>query len=329
MDFYTAFRALDMLNESVAHDSYKQALADIEQLETEIAALEAEIADGWKKDYKAQLAAAEDEVWKINKDLYDVLKSYRTKYYTEFDQDGDPTSFDFHINEKEQKSLAVVEDAIRNRLAIAEATLNKLRNQLKQDHAKAFAIQSRDVRSKSAARDTRKKDKEALIQTIIAEERPELEKLITTLQSSFEVVPDWKHMTVNKNKIILSLIVPGSTYCVDPDSDIDYDDEDASIDVGKIDETIRDSVLEDGYFYDLASSLGISDAAIDNAASGELLEIPGSDWRLDTDFDLEYDEPVVHSTEYTPATHWEPEEFDIDYDEEVDWKIIYYLVKEI
>lgn len=329
MNILKVFKALDSINESASLDAYKQALADIDKLDAEISVLQKEKSDSWTADYEKKFEAERKRLEGLRRELDELLRTYKTKYYTEWDNDGDPVNFDYHINAAEEKSASIIEASLRAGIAKLETEYHKLRTQAEQDHAKAFAIHSQSIKDKSAAIDTLKSRKEALLKAVIAEERPELEKLVAKIQELVNVTPDWEHMTIHQNKLVLSLASPEKTYDVNPEYDLDYDDDGATVNISRIESNLQDDVFESGYFYELAESLGINENAVDEAKSGDLLSIPDSDWKLDIDFDLDFEEPEVHSYNYTPATYWDPAEEDIDYDESFDWKVINYLVKEI
>jgi hypothetical protein len=329
MNISQAFSKLNnILCESAATDELRQTLADIDQLDADIKTLQKEKSDGWDKDFKHRLDDSWDEVRRISQELHSILAEYRKKRYTEWDQDGDPTDFEILENEKVKKEVAMLEATIRARLAQVESDYAKLLTQVQNDHESAFSSHSQQITTKSASRDAAHQRKDTLWKTVAEESQAELSKLLAKCQKQVQITPQWDKMKIKDRTLILSIIMPAGCLYIDDDY-LDQDWEETTIKSNKVYDDIYEAVYEDGHFTKFADSLGIPGAFVDAAEAGDLLSIPGSDWKLDYDVDLEYKEPEIRSEHYTPATRWEPAEWDIEYDEEVDYSIIFYLIKDI
>lgn len=330
MDVSKAFQALDgILTEATAKEDLKKLLADIEQLDQEIDDLRKEMNDEWTGNYVQRYKNEQEEFLHVSQELAKLRATYRTKYYTDWDDDGDPTDFDFHVDKKKEKEASIIEAMIEAKVKELEANFKKLKAQAEAEYSAAFATHSQSIKDKTTTRDTKKSTRKQAIRAAIEEERPELEKIIAKLQKTLKVEPAWDSAEVRGNKLIFTIIGPGGEYEVEYDEDFDRDEDGTSIDQGKIWDTIYDSIWEDGYLADFAAALDIDEVLIDAADAQTFFDIPGSDWKLSCDVEPVYDEPMIHNEYYSPATYWEPEEYDLEYDEYVNWKIEYTLFKEI
>lgn len=324
MNVLKAFDELNKLNESAATDELKELLAEITQLDSEIAELQQEKSDSWKNDYESKFEAERKALARCKSDLDDLIRTYRTKYYTEWDDDGDPVDFDYHINTAEQRSVSMIEASIRAKLSQVEAEYNRLKAQAEQDHAAAFAGHTQTIKDKSATRDTRKSHKETLLKTIIEEERPELEELIKKANEHTKATADITKVSFHGGKLYLDLTSEEDEIEIDLWSDIDYYSDQCYVKIDTLVGEAEDRALEDGFLFDVAYGLGFDDDAIDaiDFTFGDTygaVDIPGSSWQLLTGCDLEYNEPSAWVNRYDET----------EVDEDFKYTITCYLVKEI
>jgi hypothetical protein len=162
MSILSAFDNLgNSLVESAATDEFKQLLAEIAEIETDIKTLQKEVSDGWTKDFKHQLSDIEDEIRKVRGDLWDIVKSYEIEEFWGYDEDGHK-EYSYWTDKDKQREVAMLEATIRKKLEQVEAMHAALEKQLKQDHETAYATQTRNIRAKTTARDDKKKRKEEL-----------------------------------------------------------------------------------------------------------------------------------------------------------------------
>lgn len=329
MNMSQAFSELNsILHESATTDELKKTLADIDQLDAEIKELQKEKSDGWAKDYEHKLAAERAALSRISQELDSLVREYRSKKYTEFDQDGDPTNFEIIDNDRIKKEVSIIEASIKDRLSQVRADYEKLLAQVKSDHAAAYATHTQKISDKNISKASASTRKETLLKTIIEEAKEELAPLVNRATKQVQATPLWEKLKISKDKLILEVVMPAGVFCVDDDY-INQDYDGSSIDQDKIYNNMMEEVYEDGHFSKLADCLGIDEAFVDAADEGDLLEIPSCSWKLDYEVDLDYTEPEITHEYYDPGNYWNPPEYDIEYDEEVDWSIIFYLIKEI
>jgi hypothetical protein len=324
MSILSAFDDLgNNLLESAATDEYKQLLVEIAEIEADIESLQKEVSDGWTKDFKHQLSDIEDEIQKVRRDLYDLIKSYEIEEFWGYDEDGHK-EYNYWTDKDKQREVAMLEATIRKKLEQVEAMHAALEKQLRQDHETAYATQTRNIRAKATARDDKKKRKEELLKDIIEEERPELEELIKKANEYTTASADISKVTFNNGKLYLALTSDTETIEIDYWDDIDYDDDYASVNMNKLEGYAEDSALEDGFLFDVAFGLGFDEDAVNNIEftfgnkSITTVDIPGSSWKLLTGCDMDCNEPRV-------SVHYD----EVEVDEDFEYTITCYLVKEI
>ena len=325
MSILSAFDDMDRaLLESAATDEFKQLLAEITQLDQEIADLVKEKSTSWNTDYAKKFEAEQRDLERVRRDLDSLVRTYRTKHYTEWDDDGDPVNFEYSINAAKQKEESMLEAAIRMKLEEDEAAYYRLKAQAEQDHAKAFASHTQAIKDKTAYKEDRKARKEALLKAIIEEERPELEELIKKANEYTKATADTNKISFHEGKLYLALTSEQDEIVIEPWSDVDYDDYGASVDIDKLVEEAENRALEDGFLLDVAYGLGFDEDALDKidftfGNTYSAIEIPGSSWKLLTGCDLEYNEPSA----------WVNRHDETEIDEDFKYTITCYLIKEL
>lgn len=323
MSILNAFDRLgNILLESAATDEFKQLLSEIAEVEDEIKTLQKEVSDGWSRDYAQKLDAARTEIQRVRKDLYDLVKTYEIEYLLGYDEDGHP-DYDYEIDKSEQRKAAMLEAIIRDKLAKVEAEYAKLKAQLEHEHALAYDTQNRNIRTKTSSRDDKKKRKEEVLKAIIEEERPELERLIKQIGEYTKATVDINKITFNNGKLFLAITSETETVEIDLWDDIDWDDDYVSVKTSRLESQAEDSVLEDGFLFDVAFGLGIDENMLDRIDFGfgntsNTVDIPGSTWKLLTDCDLECNEPSA-------SVHYD----EVEVDEDFEYTVTCYLVKEL
>lgn len=323
MSILSAFNRINnTLLESAATDEFKQLLGEIAEVEDEIKTLQKEVSDGWTRDYAKKLDSAMAEIQRVRKDLHELIRTYKTEYVRGYDEDGHP-DYDYEIDETEKRNAAMMEAIIREKLAQVEAAYDKLKAQLERDHAAAYGIQKRSIQSKTSSRDDKKKRKEEVLKAIIEEERPELERLLKQISEYTKATVDINKITFNNGKLFLAITSETETIEIDLWDDIDWDDDYASVDTNKLESHAEDSVLEDGFLFDVAFGLGLDENMLDQldfgfGNTGNTVDIPDSTWKLLMDCDLECNEPSV-------SVHYD----EVEVDEDFEYTVTCYLVKEL
>lgn len=323
MSILNAFDKLgNTLLESAATSEFKLLLSEISEVEDEIKTIQKEVSDGWSRDYAQKLDAAMMEIQRVHKDLSDLVKTYEIEYLSGYDKDGHP-DYDYEIDRTEQRKAAVLEAIIRDKLAKVEAEYAKLKAQLEHEHALAYDTQNRNIRIKTSSRDDKKKRKEVVLKAIIEEERPELERLIKQISEYAKVTVDINKITFNNGKLFLAITSETKTIEIDLWDDIDWDDDYVSVKTIKLESQAEDSILEDGFLFDIAFGLGIDETMLDQidfgfGNTGNTVDIPDSTWKLLTDCELECNEPSA-------SVHYD----EVEVDEDFEYTVTCYLVKEL
>lgn len=323
MSILNAFDRLgDTLLESAATDEFKQLLGEIAEVEDEIKTLQKEVSDGWKRDYAQKLNAAMADIQRVHKDLYDLVRTYEIEYLLGYDEDGH-LEYDYEIDKAEQRKAAMLEAIIRDKLAKVEAEYDKLKAQLEHEHALAYDTQNKNIQAKASSRDDKKKRKEEVLKAIIEEERPELERLIKQIGEYTKATVDINKITFNNGKLFLAITSETETIEIDLWDDIDWDDDYASVRTNRLEAQAEDNAIEDGFLFDVAFGLGFDENMLDQidfgfGNTGNTVDIPNSTWKLLTDCDLECNEPSA-------SVHYD----EVDIDEDFEYTVTCYLVKEI
>lgn len=321
MNMLEAFEQLDKLNES-AIDDLRGIISEINELDQEINSLKDQ---KYNSDTAKKINQMQKELWQLGCDISNLKDTYRTREYTEFDSDGDPTDWEYIITDENQKAaVAEQEAALEQKYAELNANFKELQ---KIAETEEVALKLKNKTSVLKSKEERKK---AIVNAVIEEDRPELEKIIADANKHVKLTPDWKKVSQHNGKIYLKLISDEFDYEVDHDY-IEYDGDEPYIDTDKLYNNLEEYILEEP-IYEVAYSLINNDEVVDSLKRedrGELLDIPGSSWKFLFDFDLDYVDPEINHYSYTPATYWEPADSYIDYDETVSCQVIYYLVKEI
>lgn len=331
MDMTEAFRQLDeILQESTATDNLKQLLTEIDQLNNNIKDLWAQKDNSWKTEYSKKFEKESAELLQLKNELRDLIDTYRHKHYTDWDSDGDPTDFEYSIDEKKRSEVAEREADIRKRLAEVQARHDKLAAEVKAEHEASFAGHTAAIADKSSVLKTKKERKEEIFNKIVEEEQPELEKLLSKIIAAKEVMADPRQITLHKGSLYVSLT---KTFdCEVNEGDLMLDDnEEPSFDSNRIAALVSEDQGTDG-LYTIAEYLGISDDVIYSALkSGQVanLEIPNNTWKLSTDFDIEVGEPRIEVNGWVGDGWGEPREFDYNYDDTIECTATYYLIKEL
>jgi hypothetical protein len=314
MNIFEAFAQLDRLNEAVTDD--------LRNVAAEIASLEKEIND--LKDQKRKTAGSftkeSEEIDQLKAELEELKKSYKEFSHMEREYDDDRYwDYEVFVDNREKKAaVAEQEAALLKKLAELEANYKKLK-------AEATAEHDKNIADRTTALKAKKDIKKATIKTIIEENKEELDKLIAVINESITVTPNWEGASYKNDKIYVELIGETQEYDVGYD-DIEFDSDSPYIDIEKIYGYLEETAEEDlGCIGDALGTVDIS-----QASKNDLLEIPGSSWKLLVNYEIDTEgEPEVYSYEYYPATYWDSASEDIDYDKTWDWKAKFYLVKEI
>ena len=168
MDILKAFSNLDkILTESAEIDKRKQLISEIDQLDseidqgdTELAKIKSEMDNNWKSDYDPQLEVIRNEIKKIDRDLWELQKTYLVKY-TWHDEDGH-LDWDYHVgNQEDKRNAEMLEAVIETKLKEVRAALVSAEAQARQAHQQANAARIQNINDKKTLRDTkvsRKKD---------------------------------------------------------------------------------------------------------------------------------------------------------------------------
>ena len=314
MNIFEAFAQLDRLNEA-ASDDLRSVAAEIANLEKEINDL---------KDQKRKTAGSftkeAEEIDQLKAELEELKKSYKEFSHMEREYDDDRTwDYEVFVDNKEKKAaVADKEAALLKKLAELEANYKKLKAEATAEHDKGIA-------DRTATLNTKKDVKSATIKAIVEEDKAELDKLITTINEYVTVTPNWNGLLYKNDKIYLELVGEMQECRVDYD-DIVFESDDPYIDIERLYEYLEETAEED--LGGIADALETTD--ISHASKNDLLEIPGSSWKLLVNYEIDTEgEPEVHSYEYYPATYWDSASEDIDYDRTWDWKAKFHLVKEI
>lgn len=196
------------------------------------------------------------------------------------DDDGD-RYYDWPVyRDNPDKKAAVAEEEARLEALLKEleAKYAEVEAQIKAEYEKDFAGHTKALADKAAALGIKKATKTDTLNSIIAEERPELEKLLAKVSNI--VTPDWKNVSYdkNQNRLYLGLISAPTTYDVDYD-DIEFDSDEPYIDSDALEQTIQEEAEE--IFIEVASDLGVDEVALDALddiakAEGELLTLTES-----------------------------------------------------
>lgn len=331
MDMTEAFKQLDkILQESTATDNLKQLLTEIDQLDNGIKELWAQKDNSWKTEYSKKFEKESAELLQLKNELRDLIDTYRHKYYTDWDSDGDPTNFEYSIDEKKKSEVAEREADIRKRLAGVEARYDKLVAEVKAEHEASFADHTAAIADKSSVLKTKKERKKEIFNKIVEEEQLELEKLLNKIIAAKEVTADPRQITLHKGSLYVSLT---KTFdCEVEENDLIFDDNnEPSFDSNRIEASASEDQGDEG-LYMIAEYLGINKDIVYQALKSEQainLEIPNSTWKLCTKFDIEVGEPHINVNGWFGDGWNEPREFDYDYDDTVECTATYYLIKEL
>lgn len=314
MNILEAFAQLDRLNEA-ASDDLRNVAAEIANLEQEINELQAQ-----KRKTAGSFTKEADEINQLKAELEALKKSYKEFSHVEREYDDDRSwDYEVFVDNKEKKAAVADQEAeLLTKLAELEANYRKLK-------AEAAAEHDKNIADRATALNAKKDIKKATIKTIIEENKEELDKLIAVINESVTVTPNWEGASYKDDKIYVELIGETQECSVDYD-DIVFESDDPYIDVERLYEYLEETAEEDlGCIGDALGTVDIS-----QASKNDLLEIPGSSWKLLVNYEIDTEgEPEVHSYEYYPATYWDSASEDIDYDKTWDWKAKFYLVKEI
>jgi hypothetical protein len=300
-----AFEQLNKLNES-ATDDFRDIAADLTVLEKEIKDLELK---RFKNGQNLNDGPEANEIKQLKSELRDLQKSYQEFSHTERVYDDDRYWDDDIFVDNEEKKAAVADQE-----AALVKKLDELEAKYKELEANMHAETDKSIVDKKAALKSKQELKDSALKAIVEEDRAELEKIISKINNEYlEVTPDWDNITHYNGKIFLSLFNKTETYEIDSVDDIDYDDDEPVI---KTDRILDDLQME-------------ADEEAKSIANELNSELTGS-WKLLDGCDVEpLNEPEVHHYSYTPATYWDTASEDLDYDETLEYKITYYLVKEI
>jgi DNA repair exonuclease SbcCD ATPase subunit len=325
MNMTEAFKQLNkILQESTASDEYSQVLQDMDQLDHEIKELQRHKEQSWNKKRSETAKAEAEELSKLRKELSALSDTYTNwRRVTTYDGDVD---WDFDIDYEKQKAVAKQEAELKNKLKELETRYNEILASVKAEHEASFADTTRDITDKTSAFKAKKARKEEIFNRVKEEERAELDELLKKITAQLPVAADSSNISLFKGHLILGLHSKTFTFDIDYEL-IDFSNDTASIDTNKVEEQLKNSTEGEDFWGDIADSLEIDYKNIQSAAEGDLLDIPGSTWKLAYDFDVDYDEPEVHSYRSGDATYWEPAWDDIDYDETINWTATCYLMK--
>lgn len=329
MNIAEAFEQLNSLNEqlleSAATDEYRQILGEIDQLERDVKDLQKQKAQSWNNDYSKKFEEETRALNQLRKEL-EILRSSYVRWYRIADHWGD-VDWDYDIDNVKKQEVAEQEAELEAKLKTLEARYNEIVAGVKAEHEADFATHTQTVFDKTSALKNKKERKETVFKTIVEEERPEIEKVLSELVAGEEVSIGWDQIKIHNNLIYLP-ITKTFSYNVDPD-DFDFDD-DIIFNDRRIEDYINEQGIEDLYI--IADYLGLDQDKITTAVDADksiLVDIPNSTWKLNTEFDTDFEEPniVVHGWS---GDGWnEPREFNYDYDDSIEYEITYYLTKEI
>lgn len=160
------------------------------------------------------------------------------------------------------------------------------------------------------------------------EDRKEVERLCAKIRPYVEITPIWptaSDPSISKGRIYVNLNDKPFDYEVDPDDFDDYDYFKTDDVLDKLEKLYGEERL-----WWVADSLGISEESFDAALkTGELIDIPGSSWKLLAALDVSIvgDEPEVTSHWSDPGDYWNPPEGEFEYDETAKVQMTFYLVK--
>lgn len=329
MNLFEAFNKLDRINlKESAADDFKQITIEIKQLKQEIAELEQQKTQSWDTKYAKRFKAEADELRKLSAELDRLVATYRKKYYSEWDADGDPTNIEYSVDEKKKAEVADAEAELRKRLEEVEEKVSKLRAEAKAEYDAEFATHSKTLADKRAALTSKDERKKSTIAALLEEERAELEKLCSKV--SDKLTPGWESFTVYNDNIYLSL----TTKPFDVDVEADDFDEDDNFMAERVIENVMENYLDSNEYYEIIEALVGTDVnELDWSVFDKetLIDIPGSQWKLLSDIDLEIigSEPEVTSHWSDPGDYWNPPEYDFEFDSSMEVRATFYLVKQL
>jgi hypothetical protein len=328
MNILEAFQELDKsMTESASTDEFKQLLMEINRLDKEIKELQSKKQSEWTTTYSKKFEKEAKELAQLKKDLQELRNSYREYSHTERERDDDRYFYyDVYVDNADKKAAVAEHEAeLTTKLAELESKYQEIVNSIK---AEAEADDTNTaLKTKSTTLGTKNERKAAILKKIIEEERPELEELVKKINTVTTVTADFNSLSAGNGTLIFRFTSTPFTYEIDYDR-IDVDDGEATINTSGIEDALNEDVFENGFLYDVGYSLDLPEDEIENWDEGEAIEIPGSTWKLWKVYDISYDEPEVHSYSSGRATYWEPDWDDIDYDEEINWTVTCFLVKD-
>lgn len=329
MNLFEAFNKLDRINlrESAA-DDFKQITGEINQLKQEIAELEQQKTQGWDTKYAKRFKAEADELHRLSVELDRLVATYRTKYYSDWDADGDPTDIAYHVDEKKKAEVAEAEAELRKRLEEVEKKVSKLQAEARAEYEAEFAIHNKTIADKRAALTSKDEHKKSTITALLEEERAELEKLCNKV--SGKLTPEWESFTINNDKAYLRLT--SKPFDVEIEAD-DFDDDDNFM-ADKTLEIATENYLESDEYYEIIDDfLGTEADELDWSIfnKNSLIDIPGSQWKLASEVDLTIigDEPEVTSHWYDSGDYWNPPEGEFEFDTSMEVQATFYLIKQL
>ena len=318
MNMLEAFEQLNKLNES-ATDDFRDIAADLTVLEKEIKDLELK---RFKNGQNLSDGPEANEIKQLKAELRDLQKSYQEFSHTERVYDDDRYWDDDIFVDNEEKKAAVADQE-----AALVKKLDELEAKYKELEVNIHAETDKSIADKKAALKSKQELKDSALKAIVEEDRAELEKIISKINAEVQMTPLWDEVSFHGNKIFLTLETKElESYGISED-EINFDDDDPSINVDNLYEKITEDATFDYMNYIGHYGLGID---LKSYKKGDLMTIPGSSWKLlyDCDIDIE-DEPQVTHYEYTPATYWDTASVDLEYDEILYYSVTCYLVKEI
>jgi hypothetical protein len=163
---------------------------------------------------------------------------------------------------------------------------------------------------------------------IVENDRKELEGLCAKISEYLYIAPQWEKPTIHNNKVFFSLVEEPFEQAVDID---DFDDEDY-FDVDGAYARAEEHAKEDGLLV-IADVLGVDKEAVKKfpVNSDEMLDIPGSSWKLLSGFDIEMvsKEPEVLVNKVEKGDRWTPSSWEFDFDDSASFQATYYLVKSV
>jgi DNA repair exonuclease SbcCD ATPase subunit len=326
MNILEAFKQLDRLNES-ATDDFRQIVKEMDTLESEIEELQKQKSNGWTDEFAKTVDTEEKALKQLEIDLDTLRRTYKHKVYTEWDRDGDPTDFEYRIDDNKKAAVAEQEAELVNKLKELKDRFKKLKTDAEAAHTAKFADHIKAINDKSNLLSSKKDLKNTTLKKVIEEDRQELEGIIAKINAEVPMTPLWDDVSFSGNKIFLTLETEElESYEISYD-EINFDDDYPSINVDSLYERLEENATFDYMNYIGLYGLGID---IKPYKKGDLIPIPGSSWKLLYDCDIfPEDEPQVTHYKYTPATYWDTASEDLEYDETVYYSVNCYLVKEI